>query len=292
VGLVGQFLSAAMGHQVTFGRLLRFRDLRRFGVKRTAQSVLRFEKFTRRCPNPQNAVDIFRDRWASDISEVVPGVHAGPTGHFIADHRPSLLLKNFATEDGTLTGMRILELGPLEGAHTYQLEKLGAEEVVAIEANAEAYLKCLVIKEVLELKRARFLHGDFTEYLRQNSTKWDLIFCCGVLYHMADPIALIELIAQRTDRMFVWTHYWGGDNQLSSSPLEIRRRGEQFTYYQHAYSRRDKGTFWGGNRESAFWMSRDDILRAVRTYGFVNMDMHYEDPTHENGACFSFSVWK
>ncbi len=37
--------------------------------------------------------------------------------------------------------MNILELGPLEGAHTYQLR------ILAIEANAEAFLKCLVVKE-------------------------------------------------------------------------------------------------------------------------------------------------
>ena len=64
-----------------------------------------------------------------------------------------------------MDGFRILELGPLEGAHTYQLEKLGAAEIVAIEANKEAFLKCLIIKELAQLERARFLLGDFVTYL-------------------------------------------------------------------------------------------------------------------------------
>jgi SAM-dependent methyltransferase len=254
------------------------------------QSVLRFEKFTQRAPTPQNAVDIFRDRWASDISEIVPGIHSGPTGHFAADPRPGFLLKNFGTEQGTLAGMRILELGPLEGAHTFQLEKFGADEVVAIEANAEAYLKCLIVKEILQLKRVRFLYGDFLEYLREDSTKWDIIFCCGVLYHMIDPIALIALMSERTDRVFVWTHYCTNESQ--SRYTTIMRGVEQFNYYSHVYASRDSGTFWGGVQDKSSWMSRDDILRAFKMYGFVNVDVHHEEPNHPNGPCFSISLWK
>jgi hypothetical protein len=254
------------------------------------QSVLRFEKFTQRAPTPQNAVDIFRDRWASDISEIVPGIHSGPTGHFAGDPRPEFLLKNFASAQGNLAGMRILELGPLEGAHTFQLERLGADEVVAIEANAEAYLKCLVVKEILELKKARFLYGDFLEYLREDSAKWSIIFCCGVLYHMIDPIALIELMSQHTDRVFVWTHYVTNESQ--SRYISVTKGGEQFRYYSHVYSGRDSGTFWGGVQDKSFWMSRDDILRAFKMYGFVNVDVHHEEPDHQNGPCFSISLWK
>jgi Protein of unknown function (DUF1698) len=259
-------------------------------VERAVESVLKFEKFTRQAPSPQNAVDIFRDRWASDISDVVPGIQSGAAGHFVRDPRPSFLLKNFAGEHGTLSGMRILELGPLEGAHTYQLEKLGADEVVAIEANAEAYLKCLVVKEILGLKRARFLYGESMEYLRKDRTRWSIIFCCGVLYHMVDPIELIELMSEHTDQVFVWTHYCSSEEE--SEYNLIKRRGEQFRYCERVYSSRDSGTFWGGVQDRSCWMPRDDILRAFQIYGFVNVDIHQEDPDHENGPCFSISVWK
>jgi hypothetical protein len=285
VGPVSRFLPAAPGQQVKFGLLCR-----QSRVGRAVESVLKFEKFTRQAPSPQNSVDIFRDRWASDISEVVPGIESGATGHFVGDPRPGFLLKNFAGEHGTLAGMRILELGPLEGAHTYQLEKLGADEVVAIEANAEAYLKCLVVKEILGLKRARFLYGESMEYLRKDHTRWSIIFCCGVLYHMIDPIALIELMSEHTDRIFVWTHYCSSEWQPEY--IQIKRRGEQFRYCERVYRRRDCGTFWGGVQDRSFWMPRDDILRAFQIYGFVNVDVHHEDPDHENGPCFSISVWK
>jgi hypothetical protein len=94
----------------------------------------------------------------------------------------------------------------LEGAHTYQFEKLGAAEVIAIEANVEAYLKCLIVEELTGILRAKFLLGDIVEYLRYDR-RHDLVFCCGVLYHMAGPVELVRLMASRTNLISVWSHY-------------------------------------------------------------------------------------
>jgi Protein of unknown function (DUF1698) len=85
--------------------------------------------------------------------------------------------------------MTVLELGPLEGAHTYRLQQLGAGRILAIESNVEAYLKCLIVKEALGMKRAEFMLGDFTLYLQECTERFDLVFCCGVLYHMQDPLS-------------------------------------------------------------------------------------------------------
>ena len=125
------------------------------------------------------------NRWASDLADVVPGVVSGPARHFGADPRPGFAFAHIKQET-ILRGARILELGPLEGGHTYQFERLGAAELIAIEANVEAYLKCLIVKELVGLRRSRFLLGDFIEYLKLDTTRYDLVFCCGVLYHMRD----------------------------------------------------------------------------------------------------------
>ena len=73
---------------------------------------------------------------------------------------------------GGVRDLSILELGPLEGGHTYWLEKMGAKSILALEANTRAFLKCLVVKEVYGLERAKFLCGDFMGFLRRPS--WTL----------------------------------------------------------------------------------------------------------------------
>ena len=147
-------------------------------------------KFSLREPSQQNAVDIFEGSWVSDFAEICPGLKAGTTPFFTADPRPDDCARLLGS-DGRLDGMRVLELGPLEGAHTYKLEKLGAASILAIEGNAQAYLKCLITKEITGITAAHFLHGDFTQYLASARDPFDLVFCSGVLYHIVDPVAAI-----------------------------------------------------------------------------------------------------
>ena len=87
--------------------------------------------------------------------------------------------------------MRALELGSLEGGHTFMLDRLGVAEVTAIEANKLAYLRSLVVKELLGIPSAQFLCGDFPAFLRQAveaGSQWDLCLAIGVLYHQQDPV--------------------------------------------------------------------------------------------------------
>src|SRR5262249_34849507 len=120
-------------------------------------------KFEIRGPSKQNAVDIFEGKWATDLAML--GVESGgPADHLNTDRRP-LVAAQLLGKHNRFDEFRILELGPLEGAHTYQLEQLGAAEIVAIEANKEAFLKCLIVKDLAQLQRANFLLGDFVSYL-------------------------------------------------------------------------------------------------------------------------------
>ena len=86
-----------------------------------------------RSPSDQTAIDIFDDSWSSHlpIEGTVSGSHP-----LFADGRIETLIEQF----GSLKGLSVLELGPLEGGHSYMLEKAGAH-VTAIEANSSAYLR-------------------------------------------------------------------------------------------------------------------------------------------------------
>jgi len=247
-------------------------------------------KFEQRGPQPQNAIDIFAGHWASDLSDIVTGLSSGKAKHFSLDQRPALAMKTLGGKpDGR--GLRILELGPLEGGHTYQFEKMGVAEIVAIEANVEAFLKCLVVKNLAGLKTT-FLLGDFVEYLKEDASRYDFIFCCGVLYHMQDPLLLIELMAARTDRIFVWTHYHTEESRPGLHESVVQRGDQSFVYHRLVYGNQDSGVFWGGNKPVASFLSREDILRAFKYYGFTNLEIHSEVLTDPGGPCFSISFWR
>ena len=247
-----------------------------------------FNKFEHRAPDAQNLIDIFSGKWASDFSRVHPGLKAGTAEMFVTDSRVPLAAQ-FLGSNGRLDGMDVLELGPLEAGHTYALAQLGAS-VTAVEANCEAYLKCLLVKELLGIDRARFLLGDFSLFLRATDQAFDIIFASGVLYHMTEPLKLIELIAQRTKRCFVWSHYFDPAHYPGAlrTPRGVEFAGRQFTHHELPYPDMDSGKFWGGNKPVASWLSREDMLGAFKAAGFDQIEVVQEHLTHPHGACMSF----
>ena len=78
-------------------------------------------------PTAQAAVDIFQGAWKSAFPPGA-GVKAGIAPNF-ADRRVQWV----ASELGGLRHRSVLELGPYEGYITYQLDRLGAAPVVAVE---------------------------------------------------------------------------------------------------------------------------------------------------------------
>ena len=97
---------------------------------------------------------------------------------------------------------RVLELGPLEGGHSFMLQKAGALMVTAIEANVRALLKCLITKEITRLTACEFLCGDFIEYLRRTDTSYDAVLASGVLYHMTEPLELLHRLSTRSPAIY------------------------------------------------------------------------------------------
>lgn len=245
-------------------------------------------KLEQRFPSHQNAVDLFEGLWASKIEEVFPGLESGPGPFFRQDTRPLVAAQHLGIVPGSLHGMSIVELGPLEGAQTYQLANLGADRIVAVEASTDAFLKCLIVKEILQIPRCQFLLGDCLTFLQESRERFDMVYCAGILYHMENPFELIKAISARTERVFLWTHYYapgGCPAGVVHVPKAVLCDGVEMTFYEHTYPDSGSGPFWGGNRPSASWLSREDIERCFRHFGYA-LTVHADQPTL-HGPCIT-----
>ncbi|MEM9566035.1 MAG: class I SAM-dependent methyltransferase, partial [Actinomycetota bacterium] len=236
-------------------------------------------------PTPATAIDIFAGDWSSVLPDQV-GVDTGGFAPLFTDARIDWMVEVL----GGVDGQRILELGPLEGGHTWALEVThGADEIVAIEANQRAYLRCLVAKEILRTARSRFLLGDFNRYLAESGERFDLVVACGVLYHMEDPARHIALCCSAADTVFVWTHYY--DERIRANPNLDRKFGPPVEVVtdgvRHTLHRQDYldalgwGGFCGAGRPSANWLDLDDITALFEHNGFVITDTAFHNPDHE-----------
>ena len=240
-------------------------------------------RFVTEAPSHRTAYALFEGRWASDLSEVVPALPREGAPLFVADDRPVIAARHLGRE-GRLEGYDVLELGPLEAAHTYQLERLGARTVTSVEANADAFLKSLIVKNMLGLNRSTFLLGDAIGFLAAPGPRYDLIFCCGILYHMTDPVGLIRACAARSDRIFVWTQYFRDQRRLRHfRPVAVEHDGLRLTLHEMTYTHRTIGRFLGGNRPTTRWMELPGILAALGHYGFTDTTVVLDDPDGING---------
>lgn len=253
------------------------------------------DHYVKFAPNPQNAVDIFEGEWASKFPEPFEDLKAGSSLLF-GDPRISWA----AEQLGGVEGKNVLELGPLEGGHTYMLEQLGAASILSIEANTRAFLKCLIAKEILGMKRAHFLCGDFVEYLRNNDQRFDVAIASGVPYHMKNPVELIALLSKVTDNIFIWTHYYDYNIISNNSYIPKNKFGETTTFefddFQHELHRYyydtalDSMGFCGGSDVFSNWMSRGDILASLEHFGFDDVKVGFDHPQHPNGPAFALSA--
>jgi hypothetical protein len=252
--------------------------------------------YSKQFPTPQNAIDIFRGEWASKLPAALTQDTAGSIPLF-EDDRIAEGLRAL----GGVAGHNVLELGPLEGGHSYMLERSGAASILSIESNSRAYLKCLISKELLGMQRVRFLHGDFMEYLRQDPPLFDTVLASGVLYHQREPVELIYLLAQITKQVLIWTHYFDAAI-IQSSPLLIPRfpgsQAAEYKGFRHSLHRYEYQAslahpgFCGGNAEFSYWLGRDELLEAFRYFGFTRINLLREDPRFLNGPCFLFTAQK
>ncbi len=238
-------------------------------------------------PCAANAFDIFKGQWLSKV----PGFGLG-TSSLFDDAR----IMFFDQAVSGFSGKRVIELGPLEGGHTYMMSILGASDILAIEANKDAFLRCLIMKEAFNV-RARFVCGDFEKLLRSNPPRADVILASGVLYHMQEPLELIEAMTAAADWVCIWTHYYDHDIIQASAHLSTKFtapveyvdfRGRRIGLATQSYLDDVAwGGFAGGTELHSRWIERAGIIEAFDACSF-DVIVDSDQRNHPHGPAFTF----
>lgn len=241
-------------------------------------------------PSVQNAVDALAG-W----NMAIPGGSAAKAGVpvFFDDPRIYWALERF----GPIKGRNVLELGPLEASHTYMLERGEPASLLAIEGNRLSFLRCLVVKEISGLKTAKFELGDFVPWLETTEQRFDLIVASGVLYHMANPVRLLELIAARTDAVYLWTHYASDAAMPEGDPRRLAMIGDVEIVESHGVKVRCyRRSYWGAWNDKSFcggphdihrWIEISDMLSLLHALGFDDIGTAHDEQDHKNGPSMS-----
>ena len=246
------------------------------------------DQYIKEEPSNQNVLDIFKGEWSSKLPDSANIITSPGHAALFEDAR----IEWVHEQTGGFENKTILELGPLEAGHSYMCQKKGAKNIVSIEANTRAYLKCLCIKEIFNLNRVNFKLGDFMLFLKKTNEKFDIILASGVLYHMENPIELLHLISKVSNEIFIWTHYYDYEiilkntaiNQKFSSIKELMYEGESYEYSVQSYNEAlEWSGFCGGSTNTSKWLSKMSITKALTNFGYKNISENFDHPTHPNG---------
>ena len=129
------------------------------------------------------------------------------------------------------------------------------------------------------------------EWLQENEERFELCLASGVLYHMREPVKLVELISRCCDSVFFWTHYYDPEVLRPPSPLADKfdqtlvteHGGFAHTLHRQLYGPALESGFCGGNVDHSMWMERDDIIGALRHFGYSRIEVAFDRPDHSNG---------
>lgn len=235
------------------------------------------DEFMTASPSEQEALNIYAGEWSTKI----PGFDSG-----YADLFNRTRIDFFRRQLGTFAGKDVLELGPLEGAQTYLMASEGAN-VVAIESNRKSFQRCLIVQNLFQY-RAKFLLGDFRPYLSETDKRFDFVLGAGVLYHMTNPLQLIEDMCRASDNVGVWTHFYDagrlvGDERLSKhfdhTATEIEWHGHTMRQHRQSYEEMlSWAGFSGGTNTTSAWLTRESLIGAFEILGFdVTVDHELYD---------------
>lgn len=232
-------------------------------------------------PSGELPFKIFEGEWSSEI----PGYGLGHANLF-GDSRMNWL----SEQCGGFRGKRVLELGPLEGGHSYMMAKAGAS-VTSIELNTRAFLKCLIVQNALKFQVDLRL-GDFRPYLKDCSETYDLLLANGVLYHLQDPVQLLKDAARVSRMIGIWTYYYDAEairsreylvDKFDTIPRRERFGNRTVMLYRQSYrAALDWKGFSGGTAPVSYWLCRDSLLGSLEELGF-KITIGADTPDHPNG---------
>lgn len=174
----------------------------------------------------------------------------------------------------------ILELGALEGAHTFMLaQHPGVQRVLAVEGRESNLRKARFLQRLFRVENAEFVQANLeTDPLSFGN--FDAVFCSGLLYHLPEPWKLIERLAAIAPKLFLWTMY---SDDASAEVVVDGFRGRRQTE--------------GGVDEQlsglspfSLWLTLGSLIEALTRSGYGRIEIIKNDLTHPAGRAVTLAA--
>ena len=197
------------------------------------------------------------------------------TGYEMTEHPLWRAVQRFlgALYPDGCVGVSVVDLGCLEGGYTVEFARMGLK-ATGIEVRQSNFDNCIRVKASVDLPNLQFIHDDAWNVDRYGP--FDIVFCCGLLYHLAEPRHYMELLSKVCRKVLILdTHHATEDDRehfgLSALAEHEGLSGRWYTEYVDETNTHDDGLHWAswGNARS-FWPLKHELTKAMTDAGFTS----------------------
>ena len=175
----------------------------------------------------------------------------------------------------------ILELGALEGAHSFIFAKRpGVKRVVALEGRETNLRKARLVQALLDIPNVEFAEANLEVAELDRFGTFDAIFCCGLLYHLPEPWRLLNQLPAIAPVLFIWTQY---ATEEEAGDLGNGLRGKI-----HVEGGADEPL--SGMSPTAKWLTLPSLRDLLAVSGYKRVDVIHDDPAHPNGPAVTIGA--
>jgi len=198
-----------------------------------------------------------------------------PDGDFVMDQHPWFRSARRTLDTvfpGDKRGLRIADLGCLEGGYAVEFARLGFDSL-GLEVRDSNFAACQYVRERVALPNLSFVQDDAWNIERHGP--FDAMFCCGLLYHLDRPHEFIRTLSRCTRKLLILhTHFaTEADNpNYNLSPL-TEHEGLPGRWYaefntDEAFADRDAARWSSWDNRQSFWIQRQYLMQAMYNAGF------------------------
>jgi hypothetical protein len=183
---------------------------------------------------------------------------------------------------GDKKGLRIVDLGCLEGGYAVEFARMGFDSL-GIEARLSNFECCDFVKQNVDLPNLMFARDNVINISKYGI--FDAAYCGGLLYHLDKPKAFLQQLASQIRRVMILDTHFSLNNVISSdfslTPV-IVNEGLPGRWYQEFLPETEQEKIdefrWSAfHNASSFWPQREYLIELIYNLGF---DMVFEQFDH------------
>jgi SAM-dependent methyltransferase len=169
---------------------------------------------------------------------------------------------------------RVVDLGCLEGGYAVEFARAGYD-VLGIEARSESVARCNYVAARAGLPNLRFVQDDVRNIASYGT--FDIVFCCGLLYHLDQPAAFLSQLGDVTERLLLLhTHYAETEpNPNYTLSAVVEHEGRLGRWWLEApggtwgsLQQMEAATWASWGNTASFWPLKPHLLKAMQLGGF------------------------